>query len=69
MKEKQSRDGLQSFNHEMTVGPACGDEGWGEEVERSGLIVRGDKISRTGVPWWFSRLGTWHCHCCGSGCS
>ena len=20
-----------------------------------------------GVPWWFSRLRTWHCYCCDSG--
>ena len=20
-----------------------------------------------GVPWWLSRLRTWHCHCCGGG--
>ena len=24
-----------------------------------------EKQMGEGVPWWLSRLRTWHCHCCG----
>ena len=30
------------------------------------MLVKAQKFT-VGVPWWYSGLRVWHCHCCGSG--
>ena len=32
-----------------------------------GKVAKKKKKKTAGVPWWRSRLRTWHCHCSGSG--